>query len=255
LAWDDLHWLYLLNRAGERQAQLQAPAPLTAICSADDGTSYAVAGTGGQVWLLAPDLMPRWERALPRPVVAIALDPFGQYVAVADDSGNLHLFDRHGRPVAHASSPRPLHYLAFVPERPALVASADFGQVACFDLAGRCRWRDGLVANVGSLAVSGSGSLIALACFSEGLCCYGLEGPNRRLAPMAEPCRLAALSYDGGLILTAGLDHRLRLHDRDGKQRGEWMPNGAVTALALGPLGDYAIVGLAAGKLVGLESP
>jgi len=252
IAWDDLHWLYLLNQAGERQAQLQAPAPLAAVCCSDDGSSFAASGVDGQVWLLAPDLMPRWERSLPRPAVAVALDPFGGYLAAADNSGGLYVFDLLGRATCQATSPRPLAFLAFVPERPALVASADFGLVASFDLTGRCRWRDGLVANVGSLATSGDGGLIALACFSEGLCCYSLEAPKRRQLTPAAPCRMAALSYDGGLILAAGLDNRVRLVQSNGQARAEWDPEGAVAALTLGPLGDYAVVGLAEGKIVGL---
>jgi hypothetical protein len=252
IAWDEHHWLSLLNLAGERQGLLQAPAPLTAVCCADDGSAFATAGTSGQVWFLAPDLMPRWERTLPRPALALALDPFANYLAAADDSGGLYVFDRLGRTMCQTACPRPLWFLAFVPERPVLVGSAEFGLVASFDLTGRCQWRDGLVAHVGSLATSGDGSLIALACFSEGLCAYSLDLPQRRLIPSAGPCRMAALTFDGRLALTAGLDNRIRLTGTNGQPHDEWNPEGIVVSLALGPLGDYAVVGLADGKMVGL---
>src|SRR5436853_547202 len=83
---------------------------------------------------------------------------------VADARGTLRLFDRHGRTLWKTDNPRPFQHLAFVPEAPLLLGSADYGLIACFDQAGACVWRDGLVAHIGSLAVSGDGSQIVLAC-------------------------------------------------------------------------------------------
>jgi hypothetical protein len=253
LAWDADHSLHLFNRAGERQARARAPAPLAAACCADDGTSFAAAGADGRVWLLAPDLTPRWERPAPPRCTAVALDPFGRYLAAAD-AGGLNFFERDGRLRWRVETPRALEHLAFVPERPALAAAADFGLTACYDLTGRCLWRDGLVAHVGSLAVSGDGATLALACFSDGLYRYALDGPNRWQDADVGPCRLAALSYDGDVTLTAGLDHRLRLHAAGKASRAELELEGAPAAVALGPLGDYAVVALAEGKILGLAT-
>src|SRR5262245_61581126 len=99
LAWDESQWLYLLDRSGKRQAQVPAPRPLAAICCSDDGSAWAAVGMGGEVWWLAPDLMPRWQRALAQPAVAAAMDPFGQYLAAADSGGQLTLFDRSGKTI------------------------------------------------------------------------------------------------------------------------------------------------------------
>ena len=188
LAWDAEHTIHLFNRRGQVQAQWPFPGELIDAACADDGGSFAAVGAQGEVWFLAPDLTIRWERRVSTGTAAVALEAFGRYVAVSDDSGTLHLFDRAGRTVWQALNPRPLHHLAFVPEQPRLVVSADFGLVACYDSAGRCLWRDGLVAHVGSLAVSGDGSSLALACFSEGLCCYRNNDPKtRRFLPNTAP--------------------------------------------------------------------
>ena len=88
LAWDNQDWLYLLNQAGERQAQMHAPGKLVAAACADDGSAYVAVGARGEIWWLAPDLHSRWERSVPHPVTALALDPFGQYLAVADAGSN-----------------------------------------------------------------------------------------------------------------------------------------------------------------------
>jgi hypothetical protein len=253
LVWDEHSWLYLLNRTGQRQGQTRARGTLAAVCGADDGSAYAAVGSTGEVWWLAPDLMPRWERTLPHRAVAAALDSFGQYLAVADANGQLHLFSRAGRPVCQVQALRPLVHLAFVTEAPLLVGSADFGLVACFDLTGRCVWRDGLVANIGALTVSGDGARIMLACFSEGLLCYSLAGRRQDRLPLSEPCGLAALSYDGRFTLAGTLDSRLLLLDREGQNLTSYPLDHPAAALALAPLADSAFAALPDGHVVALD--
>jgi hypothetical protein len=253
LAWDEAHWLYLLGRRGERQAQRRTPGPLAAATAADDGTAYAAVGVGGELWWLAPDLSTRWEGRVPEPTTAVALDPFGQYLAVATERGGLHVYSRLGQPVCRTHHPRPLVHLAFVPASPVLLGAAEYGLVVCSDLAGRQRWRDGPVAHVGSLAASGDGGKIVLACFSEGLQRYGLDGTKREPLALDEPCRLAALSFDGRVLLAAVLSHRLLLLNEGGKTLATYVPDGPVAALALGALADYATLALADGRVVGLD--
>jgi hypothetical protein len=253
LAWDNNQWLYLLNRAGERQAQWHAPERLATAACADDGSAYAAVGGRGEVWWLAPDLMPRWERVLPQAATAAALDPLGQYLAVSDARGGLHLFDQAGRPVFQVHAARPLCHLAFVPAAPYLVGSADYGLVACFDAAGRIVWRDGLVAHIGSLAVTGDGGQINLACFSEGLQRYAVSGKNLGRLALADPCRLAAITFDGRCLLVTGLDNQLRLLDGEGKTVASHELDQPATALALGAVGETAAVALVDGPIIGLD--
>jgi hypothetical protein len=253
LAWDSQDGLHLWDRAGRRQAHRPAPAALAAAACADDGGSVAAAGGRGQVWLLAPDLTPRWERSVPQPPAAVAIDPFGDHIAVADGGGVVHLFSREGRLLWQASTPRPLRHLAFVPEKPVLAGSADFGLVVCLDAGGACLWRDGLVAHVGSLAVSGDGSAVVLACFTDGLYLYAVDRPHAKHLPQAAPCHLAALSYAADTLLTAGPENEVCLRERDGLVRARFSAEGAVVALALAALGDFAVLALAEGKVQGLS--
>jgi hypothetical protein len=253
LAWDAEGWLHLFDGKGERQGQARTPGPLVAACCAEDGRHFAAVGKGGEVWWLAPDLMPRWERSLPATGVAVAMDPFGQYLASADRQGNVRLFDRDGRPVCQLESPRPLYHLLFVPASPVLVGSADYGLVASFDLRGRWLWRDGLVANVGALAVSGDGGRIALACYTEGVVLYTRSGRKDGRMALPEPSRLVALTFDGRLALVSGLSVRMRLLEADGKVRHTHTLARPAVALALGPLGETAVVAESEGPLVGLD--
>jgi hypothetical protein len=252
LAWDDAGWLSLLDQKGGRQAQVRARGALAAACCSDDGSAWAAVGTRGEVWWLAPDLTTRWDRALPAPAVAAALDPFGQYLAVADARGHLHVLDRLGREVCRLQSPRPLHHLAFTPT--GVVGSADYGLVVSFDLAGQWTWRDGLVAHVGALSVSGDGGEVVLACFSEGVLRYDGQGKKRGRLALPEPCRLVSLSFDGLLLLVGGLSARLALLEISGKVVAGHQLEQPPAALALTALGDGAVVALADGPVVRLST-
>lgn len=131
--------------------------------------------------------------------------------------------------------------------------SADLGLVACLDIKGEWIWRDGLVANIGALSVNQDGSEIVLACFTEGLRRYSRLGKSQGRVPIAEPCRLAALTFDGRVALTADLTSRLHLIDLDGRVFATYVPDRPVASLALAPLGDLAYVALAGGGIVGLD--
>src|SRR5947207_3662794 len=253
LAWDSQGWLYLLNQAGERQAQMHAPGKLAAAACADDGSAYVAVGARGEIWWLAPDLHSRWERSVPHPVTALALVPFGQYLAVADAGSNLSVFDCQGRPGVHFQSPRSLHHLAFVPTAPYILAGSDYGLAACFDLKGKLVWRDGLVAHIGSLTASGSGESVIFACFTEGLQCYSLGGKNLGRQPLIEPCRLAMLTYDGGHLLVAGMGARLHWLDAEYRILSTHALEKPAAAVGLTPLGDRAVIAGTDGFLVGID--
>jgi hypothetical protein len=183
--------------------------------------------------------------------VAACLDPFGQYLVVSDQGGDVSVFDRLGGLVSRISCPRPLRYLAFIPT--GFIGSADYGLVAALDLSGRWLWRDGLVAHVGALAVSGDGSQVALACFSEGILRYDGQGKKQGRLPVPEPCRLVAMSYDGKLLLAGGLAGRLLLLEASGGTLASQLMDQPLAGLALAALGDSAVVALADGPVMRLS--
>jgi hypothetical protein len=197
---------------------------------------------------LSQELSPVWERTLPKGV-AVAVDSFGDHVAAADAAGGLHLFDARGHTLWRTNWPRPLRFLSFLAEAPVLVGSADFGFVACWDERGNCLWRDTPLTQTGSLAVSGDGSVIAQARFSEGVRCYGLRQPQATSLPGTAPCRLADVAYDGRTFLTVGLDDRICLRDARGAVEAEWTPPVRPVAVALSPLADRVVLALADGAL------
>jgi hypothetical protein len=251
LAWDAKHSLFLLNHAGERQAETRLPGELIAACAADDGRSYVAVGSRGQVWFLAPDCTPRWERSIDSRPTAVAVDCNGERVAVAAANGSVCIFDETGRPIHQSSSPRPLQFLAFIPEMPALLGAADFGVVVCFDRSGAIAWRDAMVMHIGCMAVSGDGTTIALGCFSDGVCCYSLlDGPkSRRVMPAAGICRFVATSYFADTWMTVGLEPLATLRRPDGTMLGEVAIPGNPVGIAVNPMGTQAMIATTEGSL------
>ena len=253
LVWDAEPALGRYGPLGDRELRQRAPADLLLAALADDGRTVAAVGRKGEVWLLTADLVPIWQRALPRRPVALALDHLGTRLAVADEAGGLHLFDRAGKLRWQVSAARPLAHLAFVPEAGALVGAAEFGLVGAFDGSGHCVWRDGLVAHVGGLSVSGDGRRIVLACFTGGLCRYALDRPQHELFADAGPARLAALSYTGDVLVTADLERTLSRRGPDLAVRATLALPGAPVGLAVEALGEAAVCALASGQLVRVE--
>jgi hypothetical protein len=253
LAWDDHRWLYLLNQAGVPQGQKQLDEMPTAACVADDGSAIAAVGAKGEVWWLAPDLTPRWQRSVPKAAVTAAIDPFGQYLAVSDSKGGLHIFDKHGQKFGEMDSSRPFHHLAFVPTAALLVGSSDFGLVGCVDLKGNWAWRDGLVIHVGSLAVTGTGDKVVFACFTEGLHRYNLTGAKLGRIPAAEACRLISMTFDGRQMLVSGLTPKLYLLDSVGKLVVMHPLDSLAMGLVISPLGNLAFLALQDGRVTALD--
>lgn len=253
LVRDQEHHLGRYDRAGQLELRQRAPASLTASAISDDGRVVAAAGRRGQVWLLTLDFVRLWERSVSGRPVAVALDGFGARLAVADEAGGLTVFDRDGQEVWRAASPRPLLHLAFVPELPILLGCAEYGLVCAFDDRGQMLWRDGLVAHVGSLAVTGDGSRAVLACFTDGLNCYAAMSPKRTALARAAPSRLAALDYRGEMLLTTGLANELARRGPDGDVRGVLLLSSSPLALAVDALGLSTVAVLSDGTLAGVE--
>jgi hypothetical protein len=245
-----------LWRDGEVLQRRQAALQLRAGACAADGKTYAVATRTGRLWLLGEDLRTRWESQLPTGAVALALDPLGELLAASDDKGGLHLLrTATGKGLWRAEVPRSLHYLCFVPEAPLLVGAADAGVVVCFDPKGALRWRQGLAANFGSLAVQGDGKLVVVAGHGEGPCCFDPTGQRQPLLRKLGPCRRLALSYDGRMVLTEDSDGVLHFWTSGCVELDTHTPPGKLLDMALSPLADSITLGLQEGGLleVGLQ--
>jgi len=253
LVWDANNSLYLVSQGGELQARTTAGGAVTAACASDDGSALAAVGERGEVWRLMPDLTPRGVVRLKQRATACAFDSFGQYLAVADSGGELRIFNAAGKTVCRTSTPRPLFHLAFIPEQRLLVGCADFGFIGCYDLSGRCVWRDGFVSHVGGLAVNGDGSRIVLACFSDGMRCYGLEGKQAAPTATDEPCRLVAMSYDGRRTVICGRGATIWFLDREGDIRTSHEFDATPTAVGMTPLADTLLAALSDERLIAVR--
>lgn len=235
---------------GEPLAHRPPAGPLVASSSAEDGRTVVLGGPRGEIIVLRDELSPGWERSVGRRPTALAVAPLGQAIAVADESGSLTVFDADGRQAWQAKAARPLLHLAWVAESGALVGAADFGLVGLYDASGGGVWRDGLVAHVGGLAVSGDGRRIVLACFTEGLKRYSAEQQRPVSVGKGIAARAIAMNYAGDVLLTIGLEGTtLTRRDAEGQTVEEIALPGPVAGLAADALGEAAVVALTAGEL------
>jgi len=252
LTWDDAGTMHLLDRNGQRQGQVALDG-LTMAASADDGSAFAAASPTGNVWYLTPDLRVRWQRVAETGVRSLAIEPFGSHVAVSTSKGALRLFDGSGQTLWTASTPRPLLHLAFVPAKPLLVGAADFGLVIAVDPSGNTVWRDGVVTNIGSLAVNGDGSGIVLSCFGQGLIRYGADGAGREQVGATQSFRYVCCSFAGDRLAVTNLHDQVMLLDRQGQVLTSYSCDQPITALAISALGDEVVSALADGTLTTLK--
>ena len=70
---------------------------------------------------------------------------------------------------------------------------------------------------------------------------------------MIEPCRQAAVSFDGNLALAAGMSNRILLLNDRGQLIASQALDLAPVAIALAALADRACAALPDGRVVGLE--
>jgi hypothetical protein len=153
-----------------------------------------------------------------------------------------------------AEAARPLVHVLIPPAFPFVLAAADFGLIGGLDArAGRWVWQDVPVVHLGALAAAGDGSVVATSCFSEGVRRYGADGHPHTTLLTPEPCQRVATTYAGKHFLTAGVFGALHGLDGDGAIRCEYRCDQPVVGLGLAPLGDWAAVALADGRVLGLD--
>ena len=80
-----------------------------------------------------------------------------------------------------------------------------------------------------------------------------LRSTTRRSLPTPEPCRLVALTYGGSRALVAGVFGGVHGLDADGKILWEHRTDQPVVGAGLAPQGDWAVIALADGRIIGLD--
>lgn len=243
LVQDKSEWLYLFsahNGAVQSQREIQK---LKLVTISDDASAIVIATKNGEVASLGPDLMTRWQINLSKPATALCVDPFGLAIAVCDRKGRVFLIDRSGRLLHEMQLSRPLQYMAFVPSMPYLVGCADFGLICLIDMNGQILWQDGLVVNVGGMAVDGKGEQILLACFSEGILRYHFQQKKQPSLPVGEGAEMVAQSFSGERLVVVQRDRSLCLLEPDGQIFCKKNQSHGIATMAISALGNEIFIG------------
>ena len=247
------HALSLWDGRGEREIS-RSHSGLRLVHGSDTADLFLAVDDHNRLLGFNADLEPLWQLGWESPIRAIAVAPLGQQLAVADERG-VSVLDETGQPIWRGATPRPFHHLAWIPEGCGLVGAADFGFVCGFDRTGTVRWREGLMTNIGSLALSGDGTECLLACFSDGIRIHRSDRvgcPPLAVSPATgtSPCRSLSASYDAGVVISLDLEgHRLERLERGNGSRRTLIRETPITTFATDATGQVVIVGTAAGEL------
>lgn len=254
LAWDVQRQAVLIHRSGAVVSETNRAGPIACAAISDDGSAVTVTDEQSVTWL-DRDLKPKWQKPIGAKPTAVALEALGQFVAVADAANSVQFFDSAGRVFgASISTPRALYHLRLPTETQTLYAAADFGLILAIDMSRReILWQDNPVTHLGDLDAAAGGAVVAAACFSEGL--RRLDRTRRLLPAIAsrEPCRYLALSYSGARMVAGSIVGGIAGFDDKGEQKFEQRFEQMLTGVQLSPLADVAVVGLADGRVLGLD--
>jgi hypothetical protein len=254
LAWDTAQRLHVWDTKGlplGEQALRFLPA---AAAISGDGRWVVVSDKVGRLSWYDDRLTLQFDYATEVAPLGFALEAYGQYVLLSDRQRHGWLFTRQGKPMAEFETPRPLHHLAFLLPEASWIGCSDYGFIGCYDAQGQSRWRDKPLVNVASFATDGS-SLVALACYTEGLLLYEPLGGVGTAAALPGTCRQVRVSGNGKYLwvlrdLTGRGGLSLSLLRSEGTVLGNLVVPATTTYLAAGALGTTCVYGTSEGQIV-----
>jgi hypothetical protein len=253
LAADASGGIYLLDRNGQIASVTRGQTPIRGLAWSDNGSGgVALIGNSRLHWF-SRQLEFRSQYDLEETALAVAIDSHGEYVAASLSTGMNLVFDGPRKPIFKFSSQRPFVRLCFVADNPGIIGIADYGLLSSRTFAGGIRWEEKLWSNAGDIAVSGSGEMILIACFSHGTVRYDDEG-NQAGSYQVEgtPSRVSC-SYLPYRIAVATVERQLYWMNSDGKMLWAAETPEDITRIACDPLGKGLVVGFESGQIVRLD--
>lgn len=253
LAADSSGGIYLLDRNGQIVSVTRGQTPIRGIAWSDNGSGgVALIGNSRLHWF-SRQLEFRSQYDLDETALSVSIDSHGEYVAVSLSTGMNYVFDGPRKPIMKFNSQRPFVRLCFVTENPGLIGVADYGLLSSRTFAGGIRWEEKLWSNAGDIAISGTGDMILIACFSHGIVRYDADG-NQSGSYQVEgtPSRVSC-SYLPYRIAVATIERSVYWMNADGKMLWAAEAPEDITRIACDPLGKGLVVGFESGRIVKLD--
>ena len=245
--------LYLLDRRGRVVSVTRGLTDVRQLAWSDSGEAGAAIVGESRLCRLNRKLEVQWTVDLPEMALAVATDPFGHFISVSLANRTNLVFDSERRKVSQFVSIRPISFLRFCIEQTAIVAVADHGLLCCHQLDGEELWNERLLTTVGDVCISGDGSTILLASFNVGIQSYDGEGNSRGTFLTDGTASRISMSFLPYRMISATLEHHLYWWAANGDILWNTQVSEEIQRVLCEPVGNWALCGLAAGRIIRLD--
>lgn len=253
LAADQSGGMYLLDRSGKIVSMTRGFQEIRNLAWAQRGTSgLAVLGENRVVSLTAA-LKIEWSVDLNESATAAAVAPFGEHYAIALANGLNYVLRSDRKQLAKFETERPIHFLRFMETQTHLIASAQYGFIGRFSFDGNLIWQNKTFSNVGAMATTCDGSLIALAMFNHGIQKFNQAGDTCGRFALEGTPHLIAITPDSRRIAIATLENHLYWINTDGDLLWAATAPETIRQLGVAAAGETIYLGFQSGRLLTLN--
>lgn len=253
LVSDQSGGLYLLDRSGKIVSMTRGFQEIRNLAWAQRGTSgIAILGENRVVSLTAA-LKIEWSVDLNESATAAAVAPFGEHYAISLANGMNYILRSDRKQLAKFESQRPIHFLRFLETQTHMIATAQYGFIARYSFEGNLIWHNKTYSNVGAMASTCDGSLVALAMFNHGIQKYSQSGDTCGRFELEGTPHLIAITPDAGRIAIATLENHLYWISSDGDLLWAATAPETIRQLQVAPAGETMYLGFQSGRLLTLN--
>ncbi|MBD3672353.1 MAG: hypothetical protein HUJ26_02400 [Planctomycetaceae bacterium] len=252
LAADQSGGLYLFDRQGKILSVTRGFQEIRSLAFSRRGTSGVAILGENRVVSVNVALKIEWSKDLNEAATAAAVSPFGEHYAVALANGMNYILRSDRKQLAKFETERPIHFAEFLETETDLVVSAQYGFIGRYTFQGVPVWQNQTFSNVGQLAVTANGSLLALAMFSHGIQKYNRDGETAGRFALEGTPHLIAMTPAGTRMAIATLENHLYWIDEQGKLLWAASAPETIRELAVGSAGENLFLGLQSGRILNL---
>ena len=255
LVADQSGGMYLFDRAGKLTTMMRGFQEVRDVALADRG-SGAIAIIGeNRIVSMTPALNIEWSNEVTESVTTVAAAPFGEHFAVCLANGLNYILRSDRKRISKFETERPIRFVRFLHTQTELIMAAEYGLIARHDLRGHMIWKDKIYSNVGELAVTADGRMLAMAMFSHGVQKYSGDGESAgRFMVEGTPHKIA-MSESGHRIAISTLEQHLYWIDADGNLLWAAHAPETIQKLMIAPVGETLFVALQNGRVLSLRWP
>lgn len=253
LVADQSGGMYLLDRSGKIVSMTRGFQEIRNLAWAQRGTSgIAILGENRVVSLTAA-LKIEWSVDLNESATAVAVAPFGEHYAVSLANGMNYILRSDRKQLAKFEAERPIHFSRFLETRTDLIATAQYGFIGRYSFDGNLIWHNKTFSNVGAMATTCDGSLVALAMFSHGIQKYSRSGDAAGRFALEGTPHLIAITPDARRIAIATLENHLYWINTNGDLLWAATAPETIRQLRVAPVGETMYLGFQSGRLLTLN--